>query len=78
MSLAGAWPLLFAAITAIAWIFPDGRLPSPRWRRYAIAGAISYAVLLVVSLLAAERFEEPFAGQSSPLPEERLRSICAC
>ena len=64
-----AWPLLFAAITAIAWIFPDGRLPSPRWRRYAIAGAASYAVLLVVSLLAAERFEEPFAGQASPLPE---------
>jgi signal transduction histidine kinase len=64
-----AWPLLFAAITAIAWIFPDGRLPSPRWRRYAIAGAVSYAVLLIVSLLAAERFEEPFAGQSSPLPE---------
>jgi signal transduction histidine kinase len=64
-----AWPLLFAAITAIAWIFPDGRLPSARWRRYAIAGAISYAVLLVVSLLAAERFEEPFAGQPSPLPE---------
>ena len=29
-----AWPLLFAAITAIAWIFPDGRLPSARWRRY--------------------------------------------
>jgi signal transduction histidine kinase len=63
------WPLLFAAITAIAWIFPDGRLPSPRWRPYAIAGAISYAVLLVISLLAAERFEEPFAGQPSPLPE---------
>ena len=26
-------------------------------------------VLVVVSLLAAERFEEPFAGQPSPLPE---------
>jgi len=64
-----AWPLLFAAITAIAWIFPDGRLPSPRWRPYAIAGAASYAILLLVSLLAAERFEEPFVGQSSPLPE---------
>ncbi len=63
------WPLLFAAITAIAWVFPDGRLPSPRWRRYAIAGAASYAVLVLVSLLAAERFEAPFAGQPSPLPE---------
>ena len=24
-----AWPLLFASVTAIAWVFPDGRLPSP-------------------------------------------------
>jgi signal transduction histidine kinase len=64
-----AWPLLFASITAIAWIFPDGQLPSPRWRRYAVAGAVSFAVLLVVSLLAAERFDEPFAGYASPLPE---------
>jgi signal transduction histidine kinase len=64
-----AWPLLFASITAIAWIFPDGRLPSPRWRRYAFAGAVSFAVLVVLSLLAAERFEEPFAGYASPLPE---------
>jgi signal transduction histidine kinase len=64
-----AWPLLFASITAIAWIFPDGHLPSPRWRRYAFAGAMSLAVLVVVSLLAAERFDEPFAGYGSPLPE---------
>ena len=64
-----AWPLLFAAITAIAWVFPDGRLPSPRWRPYAIAGAVSYAILVVLSFLATERFEEPFLGQPSPLPE---------
>jgi signal transduction histidine kinase len=64
-----AWPLLFASITAIAWVFPDGRLPSPRWRPYAVAGAASFAVLLVVSLLAAERFEDPFSGYGSPLPE---------
>ena len=64
-----AWPLLFAAIAAIAWVFPDGRLPSPRWRPYAIAGAVSYAILVVLSFLATERFEEPFLGQPSPLPE---------
>lgn len=64
-----SWPLLFAAVTAIAWVFPDGRLPSPRWRPYAYAGAVSFALLVVVSLLAAERFEEPFAGYASPLPE---------
>jgi signal transduction histidine kinase len=64
-----AWPLLFAAVTAIAWVFPDGQLPSPRWRRFALAGAASFAALFVISLLAAERFEPPFAGVDSPLPE---------
>ena len=26
------WPTLFICVTAIALVFPDGRLPSPRWR----------------------------------------------
>ena len=64
-----AWPLLFVFVTAIAWVFPDGRLPSPRWRPFAIAAAASYAGLVVLSLLAAERFSEDFAGRPSPLPE---------
>jgi signal transduction histidine kinase len=64
-----AWPLLFAPLTAIAWIFPDGRLPSPRWRPFAVAGALSFAMLVGVSLLAAERFSAEFAHVSSPLPE---------
>ena len=33
-----AWPLLFVFVTAIAWVFPDGRLPSPRWRPYRHRG----------------------------------------
>ena len=33
------WPLLFAPVAAIALIFPDGRLPSPRWRRTAVGAA---------------------------------------
>ena len=64
-----AWPLLFAPLTAIAWVFPDGRLPSPRWRPFAIAGAASFAVLVGVSLLAAERFSAKFDHVASPLPE---------
>ena len=34
-----AWPLLFVGVTAIAWVFPDGRLPSPRWRPWALGAA---------------------------------------
>jgi hypothetical protein len=63
------WPTLFVCVTAIAFVFPDGRFPSPRWRRIAIATAGSFAVLIAVSLLAAERFSDPFAHVSSPLPE---------
>ena len=80
-----AWPLLFVFVTAIAWVFPDGRLPSPRWRPFAIAAAASYAGLVVLSLLAAERFSEDFARTSEPaaggvgvrssgIPFTRLRS----
>ncbi len=64
-----AWPTLFICVTAIALVFPDGRLPSPRWRRIAIVAGASFAALTVVSLLSAERYSEKFAHVSSPLPE---------
>lgn len=62
------WPTLFAAVTAIAFVFPDGRLPSPRWRPVAIAAALSFASLLVVSLLSRDPFAAPFQHVESPLP----------
>jgi len=64
-----AWPTLFICVAAIALVFPDGRLPSPRWRRVAILATVSFAGLTVVSLLAAERYSEKFDHVSSPLPE---------
>lgn len=63
------WPLLFVGVAAIAWVFPDGRLPSPRWRPAAVAMTMSFAVLIVLSFLAGERFSDKFAQVSSPLPE---------
>ncbi len=44
------WPTLFVCVTAIAFVFPDGRLPSPAWRRVAVVTVASFAVLIVVSL----------------------------
>jgi signal transduction histidine kinase len=64
-----AWPTMFVCATAIAFVFPDGRLPSPRWRRIAIVAGASFAALTVVTLLAAERYSEKFDHVSSPLPE---------
>ena len=34
---ASLWPAFYVWPLAIALLFPDGRLPSPRWRRAAIA-----------------------------------------
>src|SRR5215207_295368 len=64
-----AWPTMFICVTAIAFVFPDGRLPSPRWRRIAIVAGASFAALTVLSLLSAERYSDKFAHVSSPLPE---------
>jgi len=64
-----AWPTLFICPTVIALVFPDGRLPTPRWRPVAIVAAVSFAALTVVSLLSAGRYSEQFGHVSSPLPE---------
>lgn len=64
-----SWPLLFAPFTAIAFVFPDGRLPSPRWRRIALAAIASFSAFLLLALFKPGSFERPFAGVSSPLPQ---------
>src|SRR5436190_2665891 len=62
------WPTVFAAFTAIAFVFPDGRLPSPRWRPIAFAAIASFAVFLLLSFLRPGSFARPFEAVSSPLP----------
>ena len=70
-----AWPMLFVGATAIAWVFPDGRLPSPRWRTWAIGAALSYAGLIVCTVLEDEPFSDPFAAVARPLPDVPMSVI---
>jgi signal transduction histidine kinase len=63
------WPTLFVAVTAIAFVFPNGRLPSPRWRWIAVVAAASFATLIVVALFSTDEYHEKFAHVSSPLPD---------
>ena len=61
------WPAFFAWPLAVAFVFPDGRLPSPRWRPYAVFAACS-VTSLVLLLVIADQLEEPFAEVPNPFP----------
>jgi two-component system, NarL family, sensor kinase len=64
-----SWPLLFASLTAVLFVFPDGRLPSARWRPAAIGAAVSFAGLSCVELVAPWnlRDDPPLDAVTSPL-----------
>ena len=59
------WPVFFAWPLAIAFVFPDGRLPSSRWRPFALFAAGSMALLILV-LALAEQLEAPFSNVANP------------
>lgn len=61
------WPAFFAWPLAVAFVFPDGRLPSSRWRPYALFAAGSMA-LLVLMLVLADQLEPPFSKVPNPFP----------
>jgi signal transduction histidine kinase len=57
---AGAWPFLFAMPVAIAFVFPDGKLPSPRWRPVAIVGIASILLMQITVFLRGDPLDSPF------------------
>jgi signal transduction histidine kinase len=48
-------------------LFPDGRLPSPRWRPVVYVLGIAAALLFVTDVLRPGPLDEPFALVSNPL-----------
>ena len=62
------WVLLFTPLTAVVFVFPVGRLPSPRWRRVALAALVPPALILGVSLLSSAPFDSPYGSVDPPLP----------
>jgi hypothetical protein len=69
------WPVFFAWPLAVALVFPDGRLPSPRWRPYALF-AVCSVTSLVVLLAMADQLEEPSSEVPNPFPL-RLPSLAS-
>src|SRR4051812_24523453 len=61
------WPVLFLWPLALAYLFPDGHLPSPRWRPFAATAGAACAGIVVLLLLAPEP-ETPYGTGRNPLP----------
>jgi two-component system NarL family sensor kinase len=63
-----SWPVMFAGVAAVVFVFPDGRLPSAGWRAVAWAGGCIVAGTVVIGLFTAEPFDAPFQDVPNPLP----------
>ncbi|MDQ3728481.1 MAG: hypothetical protein M3355_02715, partial [Actinomycetota bacterium] len=56
------WPLIFAPLVAIVYVFPDGRLPGARWRPVAVGGVAAFVVTTVAGVLGSEPLDPPFTA----------------
>jgi two-component system NarL family sensor kinase len=62
------WPTLFALPVAVVLVFPDGRLPTRRWRRVGYAIGISLLVLQLAVTLEPQNYPRPYQHVADPLP----------
>ena len=61
------WLVLFAWPLALAYVYPDGRLPSPRWKPMAGLALASCGGAMLL-LLGQETLEGPYGDVPNPLP----------
>jgi hypothetical protein len=71
------WPSLYAWPLALAFVFPDGRLPSRRWRAAAALAAASVALLIFGLATGGRNLEKPFADVANPLPVHFSKQVAA-
>jgi len=62
------WPFLYLFLALIAYVFPDGRTLSRRWRNFVVGTLIGYAAFLVASSFGVDHFSGRLSTLSSPLP----------
>ena len=66
-SVAEEWPVLFLWQLALAFVYPDGRLLSARWRRVATLVGVACGGLLFALFFAPEH-DSRYGMVASPLP----------
>ncbi len=68
------WPLLYAWPIAVAFVFPNGRLLSPRWRWVVAAAVVSFVGSMSLMLLDPGPFEGEDADVTNPLADNAIGS----
>jgi signal transduction histidine kinase len=68
------WPVLFLWPLALAFVFPDGRLPSRRWRPAAAVACVG-SVGIVTLLVFAPKLDGPYGKVPNPLPFDIPESV---
>jgi signal transduction histidine kinase len=63
------WPVLYAWPIAVAYVFPNGRLLSPRWRWVALGAAVSFAGFIVVAIFDPTPFEGDDVRVPNPMAD---------
>ncbi len=61
------WPLLYAWPVAVAFVFPDGRLLSRRWRYVAGVGAFCFVAFMGVAMFDRSSFDPPDQDVPNPM-----------
>ena len=62
------WPAMFAPLVAVILVFPDGRLPSPRWRRIVYPAIVSFVCSSSRSIFEPQNYAKPYQHVANPLP----------
>jgi signal transduction histidine kinase len=66
--LQGSWVFLFLWLVLIAYLLPDGRPPSARWRYWIWAGVTGVVLFLVGAAGDRQMFVDEHGGRAPPLP----------
>jgi len=69
------WPILYAWPIAVAFVFPNGKLLSPRWRWVALGAAVSFGGFIAVALFDPAAFYGDDAAVPNPMEDNAVAGV---
>jgi signal transduction histidine kinase len=66
------WPILYAWPIAVAFVFPNGKLLSPRWRWVAVGATVSFAGFITVAIFDPTPFYDDDAAVPNPMADNAV------